>query len=136
MSNHFQPVILAVIERDGKYLFTKRIDEYSDYHGKWQLPGGGLEFGETPEEALHRELREELGVTVTDVKLIPLIDTRVRADWQGIFISFHCALIDPNTPIILNEEASEYRWFAKEEIDYSQFDIFEGCAEIISVLSS
>jgi len=136
MSTHFQPVILAVIENNGKFLFTKRIDEFSDYHGKWQLPGGGLEFGETPEGALHREIREELAVKVTNVKLIPFIDTRVRVEWQGIFISYHCRLVDPNSPIILNEEASEYRWFAKDEIDYEQYPIFDGCVEIIEVLSS
>lgn len=131
MKNHFQPVVLAVIEQDNKYLFTKRVDEFPGYHGKWQLPGGGLEFGENPVEGLRRELREELGVEVKDVKLIPFVDTRVRNDWQGIFISFLCRLENPDAEIYLNEEASEYRWFEKEEIDYAQFPIFEGCVEII-----
>jgi len=132
MVQHFQPVILAVIEQDNKYLFTKRIDTFKEHHGKWQLPGGGLEFTETPEEALHREVREELGVQVTDVKLIPYIDTKVRDMWQGIFISYHCRLKDPHAEIVLNEEASEHRWFTREELDHSQFQIFEGCVEIIS----
>ncbi|QQS43644.1 NUDIX hydrolase [Candidatus Roizmanbacteria bacterium] len=134
MPHTFQPVILAVIEQDGKYLFTKRIDDFPDYHGKWQLSGGGLEFGENPVEGLRRELREELGVEVTDVKIIPFVDTRVRNDWQGVFISFHCHLENPDAEIYLNEEASEYRWFEKSEIDYSQFPIFEGCVEIVQKL--
>jgi len=134
MTQTFQPVILAVIEKDNKYLFTKRIDDFPAYHDKWQLPGGGLEFGENPVEGLRRELREELGAEVTNIKLIPFVDTRVRNDWQGIFISFHCRLENPNAEIYLNEEASEYRWFEKAEIDYSRFPIFEGCVEIVQKL--
>lgn len=134
MKQTFQPVILAVIEKDNKYLFTKRVDDFPAYHGKWQLPGGGLEFGENPVEGLRRELREELGVEVKDVKLIPFVDTRVRNEWQGIFISFHCRLENPDTEIYLNEEASEHRWFSRDEIDYTKFPIFEGCVEIINRL--
>ncbi|MBP9690910.1 NUDIX hydrolase [Candidatus Woesebacteria bacterium] len=129
--NHFQPVVLAVIEKDGTFLFTKRIDDYPAYHGKWQLPGGGMEFAETPEEAMRREIREELGVEVGPMKLIPFIDTKVRNEWHGIFISFHCKLDNPAAEIILNEEASEYRWFTREELDYAKFPIFEGCVEIV-----
>lgn len=135
MNQHFQPVVLAVIEKDGKYLFTKRIDEFPAYHDKWQLPGGGMEFAETPEETLRREMREELGVEITSIQLIPFIDIKVRNDWHGIFISYHCQLQDPDAKLFLNEEASEYRWFERSEIDYSQFPIFEGCVEIIEKMT-
>lgn len=134
MKHQFQPVILAVIQHEGKFLFTKRVDSYAPYHGRWQLPGGGLEFGENPVQALHREIREELGVEIKNIKLIPFIDTRVRNNWQGIFISFHCHLENPNTEITLNEEASEYRWFMRDEIDYSKFPIFDGCVEIFKMI--
>jgi 8-oxo-dGTP diphosphatase len=128
---HIQPVVLAVIEKDNKILFTKRIDENPKHHDLWQLPGGGLEFGESPVQTLHREMMEELSAEVDNVKLIPYIDTKIKNNWHGIFISFKCNLKDTNNPIILNEEASEYRWFKKEEINYSKYNIFEGCVEII-----
>lgn len=131
MLKKFQPVVLAVIEKDNKILFTKRIDDRPENNGKWQLPGGGMEFSETPEQTLHREVMEELGVEIKNALLIPYIDTKVRNNWHGLFISYYCKLKDPNAKIILNEEASEYRWFEKQEINYNKFNIFEGCCEIV-----
>lgn len=128
---HFQPVVLAVIKKGDKYLLTLRIDEHPEHHNLWQLPGGSMEFGETPEMTLHREVREELGVEVEIVKLIPKIDIKVRGKWQGIFISYLCVMKNESSTIVLNEEASEYRWFSPSEIDYAKFPIFEGCVEII-----
>jgi 8-oxo-dGTP diphosphatase len=54
-------VTAAVIEKDGKILIAKRKREDA-LGGKWEFPGGKLESGETPEECLTRELREELGI--------------------------------------------------------------------------
>jgi len=132
---NFHPVVLAIIEKDNKYLFTKRVDPNPRYNGKWQLPGGGVEYGETPEEALKREIQEELGVTVGKCVVVPYIDTKIRTNWQGIFITYHCHLKNSESKFTLNEEASEYRWFSADEIDYSKNDIFEGCVEMIEKVS-
>ena len=61
-----QKVTAAVIEKDGKILIARRKGEDA-LGGKWEFPGGKLEPGETPEECLKRELREELGIE-TEVK--------------------------------------------------------------------
>ena len=54
-------VTAAVIEKDGKILIAKR--RLGDRHGgRWEFPGGKIDFGETPEECLKRELKEELGI--------------------------------------------------------------------------
>jgi 8-oxo-dGTP diphosphatase len=54
-------VTAAVIERDGKVLIAKRKKGWR-FAGKWEFPGGKIEPNETPEECLHRELREELDI--------------------------------------------------------------------------
>lgn len=54
-------VVAGVIERDGKFLIVRRMKGDKLAH-KWEFPGGKLESGETPEEALRRELREELDI--------------------------------------------------------------------------
>lgn len=113
-----QPVVLGVLRHKDKYLLTKRNDRLQNYHGKWQLPGGGLDFGESLEDCVRREMREELALVIEDVRLIPKIYHRVYKDeWHGVLISFlHEFAITP-TKIILNEEASEYGWFTVEEAE-------------------
>lgn len=61
MAINILKVTAAVIEKDGKILIAKR--RIGDRHGgRWEFPGGKIDFGETPEECLRRELREELGI--------------------------------------------------------------------------
>ena len=64
MPREGKPVILVVagvIEKAGKYLLTQRF-EHASQGGLWEFPGGKVEAGETPEQALERELREELAI--------------------------------------------------------------------------
>lgn len=57
-------VVAAVIKKDGKFLISQR-REGGSFPLKWEFPGGKLESGETPKQALHRELTEELGIDAT-----------------------------------------------------------------------
>ena len=124
-----QVVVLAIIKQQNKYLFTLRNDENSSMHNKWQIPGGGLEFGEQPHETLHREVREELGTVVKLLRTDPFVDTEIRGKWQGIFISYVCELQDQNAEIIINEEASDYKWLTFEELQ--SVESLPGCVELI-----
>lgn len=80
-SRHYQQVhhqgkrlvVGAAIARDGKMLAARRIEPPS-LAGGWELPGGKVDVGETPEEALLREIREELEVDV-------VLDERIGGDW-------------------------------------------------------
>ncbi len=68
---HFRAGIVAVVRRaDGKVLAFER----TDYSGEWQLPQGGIERGESPEQAAWRELEEETGLGSTHVRLVDEYD--------------------------------------------------------------
>ncbi len=112
-------VVIAAVKKGDKFLMTKRVHldhgDYGIYHGVWQLPGGELEFGEKPEETLKREMKEETGIEVEIVKLVPKIYTEIRKNWQGIFIIYLSRLKNPRAKIILNDEASDYAWYTVPE---------------------
>jgi 8-oxo-dGTP diphosphatase len=93
-----QPVDVAVgvlIDADGRFLLTSRPDG-KVYAGYWEFPGGKFEPGETVEQALRRELHEELGITIAAARpwqqeIVDYPHARVRLhfckvfDWQGAF---------------------------------------------------
>lgn len=113
-----QPVILIIIKEHDKVLLTLRHEkdpEDSQFNNIWQIPGGGLEFAETPEQCAVREGREELGIDIEVVQLLPKIYTVVRNNWQGILIPFRCKRTFSSSQIVLNEEATEYKWATLEE---------------------
>lgn len=74
-------VTAAVIERAGKVLIAKR-KKGDRFEGLWEFPGGKIEAGESPEECLRRELREELGVEVETKELL----CSVSFETSGLFI--------------------------------------------------
>ena len=74
----FPGVLGLAINKEGKYLLTRRHEPgNSRIHKKWQLPGGGLEFGESVEQVLAREMEEELGLSVRIIYPYPIVRTHV-----------------------------------------------------------
>jgi 8-oxo-dGTP diphosphatase len=104
-------VACALIERDGFLLAAQRSARTS-IPLKWEFPGGKIEAGETPEECLHRELQEELEVTVVIGRtLFP--STHRYEDFTVTLYPFVCALT--TTEIVLREH-EEIRWLAPDEL--------------------
>lgn len=105
--------VVAAVIREGEKIFATA-KGYGKYKGKWEFPGGKIEPGETAQEALVREIREELDA---EVEVGELIDT-IEYDYPEFHLSMQCFLctLHKGSSIRLNE-ASEARWLTAETID-------------------
>jgi ADP-ribose pyrophosphatase YjhB (NUDIX family) len=105
----------AVVTRRGRVLLARRANP--PYVGLWDLPGGFLEAGETPERALRRELREELGVTVRRARLIGFEPDRYGPDGFPTLTAVYLVNLVPG-PMRCADDVSEIGWFAFGEIPF------------------
>ena len=103
-------VICDSLENTTKIFATAR--GYGEFKGKWEFPGGKLEVGETSQQALIREIQEELDVKI---EVGELIDT-IEYDYPPFHLSmdcFLCAVVDGE---IILKEAEAARWLDKDEL--------------------
>ena len=104
-------VVAAVIFKDGKVFATQR--GYGDYKDGWEFPGGKVEPGETAQQALVREIKEELD---TDIAVGDYLTT-IEYDYPTFHLSmqcFWCRIVD-GTPVLKEHEAA--RWLDVDHID-------------------
>ena len=108
-------VVAAIIHKDGRIFATQR--GYGDWKDWGEFPGGKMEAGETPEEALKREIREELS---TEIQLDKLFCT-VEWDYPKFHLTMHCYLCSLLTEALHLNEHEAARWLPKEELDSVQW---------------
>ena len=104
-------VVAAIIMEIGKIFATQR--GYGDFKGGWELPGGKIEVGETPQEALIREIKEVLEV---DIKVGDLIDT-VEYDYPTFHLSMDCFWAEIVSGNLVLREHEAAKWLIKDELD-------------------
>ena len=104
-------VVAAIIIKNGKVLATQR--GYGDFKGGWEFPGGKIDAGETPEEALIREIKEELD---TEVEVIELLDT-VEYDYPNFHLSMDCFICSIKSGDLVLKEHEAAQWLTKETLD-------------------
>lgn len=103
-------VVAAVIYADGKVFATQR--GYGDFKGGWEFPGGKIEEGETPENALKREILEELE---TEIAVGELIET-IEYDYPAFHLSMDCFWCDVVRGDLVLKEHESARWLDKESL--------------------
>lgn len=103
-------VVAAVIKDADKVFATAR--GYGEYKGWWEFPGGKIEAGETPEDALVREIKEELD---SDILVEEYIDT-IEYDYPTFHLSMNCYFCKLILGELTLKEADDARWLTKDTI--------------------
>ena len=104
-------VTAAIIIKDGKVFATQR--GYGDWKGWWEFPGGKLEPGETPQEGLRREIREELDA---EIEVGRLLDT-VEWDYPAFHLTMHCFICTLLSESMHLNEHEDAAWLTEETLN-------------------
>ncbi|PPS52930.1 nucleoside triphosphatase NudI [Citrobacter braakii] len=117
-------IVCPLIQNDGCYLLCKMADDRGVFPGQWALSGGGVEPGESIEEALRREVREELGEQLVLSDITPWtfsddVRTKTYADGSQeeiymIYLIFDC--VAANREVKINEEFQAFAWVKAEDL--------------------
>ena len=103
-------VVAAVIRHEDKIFATQR--GYGEFKDGWEFPGGKVEAGETPQEALVREISEELDTVIEVGDLI----TKVEYDYPAFHLSMNCYWAKVLSGNLILREHEAARWLSKEEL--------------------
>lgn len=104
-------VICDRLDKKSKIFATAR--GYGEFKGGWEFPGGKVEPGETPQEALKREIMEELN---TEIHVGDLIDT-IEYDYPTFHLSMDCFWAEVLEGTLELKEAEAAKWLTKDELD-------------------
>ena len=104
-------VVAAIIIKDDKFFATQR--GYGEFKDGWEFPGGKVEEGETPEEALKREIKEELDA---DIEVGELFDV-VEYDYPQFHLSMNCYICRLTNEHMEIREHEAAKWLTKEDIE-------------------
>lgn len=104
-------VVAAIIRKGDKIFATQR--GYGDWKDWWEFPGGKMEPGETPREALAREIREELNTEISVDKYL----TTIEWDYPQFHLTMHCYICSLVTEALHLNEHEAARWLGPGELN-------------------
>ena len=104
-------VVAAIIRKEDKIFATQR--GYGDFKDWWEFPGGKIEVGETPEEALVREIREELSAEISVDEFL----CTVEYDYPQFHLTMHCYLCHVESGHLKLKEHEAAKWLGKDELE-------------------
>ena len=104
-------VVAAIICKEDKIFASQR--GYGEWKDWWEFPGGKIELGETPEEALRREIQEELS---TEINVDEFLCT-VECDYPKFHLTMHCYICSLLTEAMHLNEHEAARWLKNDELD-------------------
>lgn len=104
-------VVAAIIRHGDKVFATQR--GYGEFEGGWEFPGGKMEPGETPPQALIREIKEELD---TEIEVGELIET-VEYDYSKFHLTMHCFMCTVKSGHLVLKEHEAAKWLTKNTLD-------------------
>lgn len=104
-------VVAAIIIDNGKVFATQR--GYGEFKDGWEFPGGKIEVDETPEDAIVREIKEELD---TEVEVVELLDT-IEYDYPTFHLSMDCFICKIKSGNLVLKEHEAAKWLTKETLD-------------------
>jgi ADP-ribose pyrophosphatase YjhB (NUDIX family) len=110
---------MAFAERDGLYLVLRRADE--PFAGRWDLPGGFVEAGESPQDCIRRELREETGLELDGLGLIGVYCSRYGNEGRHT-VDVGYQAYARSGEVRLSEEKSEAAWVSLDQMPDLAFD--------------
>lgn len=108
----------AIFDKDGKLFIAKRGKKARNERDKWEIPGGSVEFGETFEQAIKREIKEELDIEIEVLELLGICDHIIPDEKQHwVSPTYICRIIKGKPKILEPEKCEEIGWFTLEEAE-------------------
>lgn len=104
-------VVAAILHKNGTYLATQR--GYGEFEGMWEFPGGKIEKNESHEDALKREIQEELGVDISVDKYL----CTTEYDYPSFHLTMHCFLCNINAGDVELREHKSSKWLTLDELN-------------------
>ena len=110
-------MVAAIIRKEDKVFATQR--GYGDWQDWWEFPGGKMEPGETPEEALVREIREELSTEISVDEFLCTVehDYPKMSSSRAFHLTMHCFLCSLTSEALHLNEHEAARWLSRDELD-------------------